>query len=582
MDHGTEIVTAKESGDAMKIRSQELGVARISVYSSTNYTQYRRFCPITKQHQNISNHRHPSHQFGLPLRCPRHHHNLNRIHLKQPRPRKAHTLKGLEETDGYQVKVVGGTIMMKGPQARYVGLTTLFAIVALSSLPYTTCFQTRGGRVRGSSTTHQWLAIHQRNRRGLVLLHAAKKGASSKKGVKKRSKKKATAKKGPGSTPDDVYLGPSVELPDILNFDLTGGRPGAIIETEEQLSRKEEIFTEIKSGGRRYPDWFNDYGVSEEDEGAEYDIDDPDAIDASTLGTWDVHDLESRFEYEWDPEADDDPNVIEEKSGFVAETEKDEEGIEVGYDPLFGPSNPVDTRAMVGVKDSYMIDENTKDDAMLAPEFPEGDLEIGYNSEIVQFRKTLDIIETYTDEFLPETLKVPRHVAKWYGYPEPMKYPPQKYTNNRFTEIGKLTNFDAMTPFDARTKAVELARSKNSEWMPEGKSLEWHEEQRKVYEEHGTLVGTLREGECDPDLVEMIQPALRVLGSCVELLSIEQGTVFRFKYHGLIKNKFGMECWTETLIRDCGVEVTGVVFETGFRLRDPAYDGGDPYYAPTF
>ena len=40
----------------------------------------------------------------------------------------------------------------------------------------------------------------------------------------------------------------------------------------------------------------------------------------------------------------------------------------------------------------------------------------------------------------------------------------------------------------------------------------------------------------------------------------------------------GMACWTETLIRECGVEVTGVVFETGFRSRDPAYDGGDPYF----
>ena len=96
-------------------------------------------------------------------------------------------------------------------------------------------------------------------------------------------------------------------------------------------------------------------------------------------------------------------------------------------------------------------------------------------------------------------------------------------------------------------------------------------------DEVGTLVGSLRPGECDPDIVELIQPALQVLGSCAILLSIEQGTVFRFHYHGLMKNKHGMAAWTETLIRDCGVEVTGVVFETGFRKRDPAYDGGDPY-----
>jgi len=45
-----------------------------------------------------------------------------------------------------------------------------------------------------------------------------------------------------------------------------------------------------------------------------------------------------------------------------------------------------------------------------------------------------------------------------------------------------------------------------------------------------------------------------------------------------MKNKYGMSCWTETLIRDCGVNVTGVVFETGFRARDPAYDGGFAYH----
>ena len=103
--------------------------------------------------------------------------------------------------------------------------------------------------------------------------------------------------------------------------------------------------------------------------------------------------------------------------------------------------------------------------------------------------------------------------------------------------------------------------------------------QREPYDRIGTLVGTTRKGEIDPQLKEAIQPALDILGSCAELLSIEnEGTVFRFHYHGLMKNKFGMSCWTETLIRDCGVEVTGVVFETGFRRRDPAYDGGDPYY----
>lgn len=228
-----------------------------------------------------------------------------------------------------------------------------------------------------------------------------------------------------------------------------------------------------------------------------------------------------------------------------------------------------------------MIDETTKDDSMVTPQFAKDDLEIDYNEDIVTFRKSLDIMETYVDPFLPADLELPRHVARWHGYPTPMYFEPQNYTNNRFTSAADKTDFDSLQPWQARTKAVELARAKNAEWMKEDVSLAWHQQQREPYEKYGTLVGTVRKGECDPVLVEAIQPALRVLGSCVELLSIEnEGTVFRFYYHGLMKNKHGMSCWAETLLRDCGVELTGVVFETGFRRRDPAYDGGDPWYGP--
>jgi hypothetical protein len=80
--------------------------------------------------------------------------------------------------------------------------------------------------------------------------------------------------------------------------------------------------------------------------------------------------------------------------------------------------------------------------------------------------------------------------------------------------------------------------------------------------------------------VAKIRPALEVLGDVVELLSIEAETVFRFKYHGLIKNKRGMEAWAGVLIRNCDVDCTGVVFETGFRKRDPWYDGGNHWYGP--
>eukprot|EP00980_Cylindrotheca_fusiformis_P008079 scaffold1722_cov120-Cylindrotheca_fusiformis.AAC.9 len=379
---------------------------------------------------------------------------------------------------------------------------------------------------------------------------------------------------------DGPYLGPQVKAPDMLDFDLTGGRPGAIIESEEELERKAEIFKEIETGERDYPSFFADYGTLEEELLAEYDIDDPDALDAATLGRYDVTDLKAKFDYEWDPETEENPNTITDTTGFIQETEKDEEGVEVGYDPLFGPSNPIDTRTKVGAAESFMINEKTKDPKMLTPEFYEGDPEVEFNEDFVKLRKSLYVIETSVDEFLPD-LPIPRHVATWYGHPEELSYPKKNYTNNRFTKEGDLTNFDAMDPYRARRKATELARSNNAEWLPEGVSHEWHREQRRIYDERGTIVGTLRKGEIDPDIADLIQPALKVLGSCAILLSIEQGTVFRFHYHGLIKNKHGMAAWTETLIRDCGVEVTGVVFETGFRARDPAYDGGDPYFGFT-
>ena len=456
----------------------------------------------------------------------------------------------------------------------------------------------------GSSTIHS---------RGLPLAAASSSddsGPAKKKKTKRKAKAKAKAKqKSPSSTKtevaakdksnsgssDGIYHGPQPRLPDAFQFDLTGGRPGTIIESEEQLELKEEIMKEVEindpseTGRKKYPKWLkNDYGFLEEDESAEYDNDDPDAIDGSTLGNYDITDLRTKFDYEWDPETDEDPNLLETQikndilpsAKFVLETEKDEEGIEVGFDSLFGVSNPIDERTKIGTIDSYMVDENTRDEKMLTPEFFPDDPEKAFNEDIVQHRKSMDIIETYQDEFLPENMPVPRDVAKWYGYPEPLFLPKKNYTNNRFTKPEDLTNFDKMTPFRARQRAVELARANNAEWMPDGVSQAWHEEQRRPYEVQGTLAGTTRKGHCDPDVLEAIKPALQVLGSCAELLSIdgEENTVFRFHYHGLMKNKYGMSCWTETLIRDCGVDVTGVVFETGFRTRDPAYDGGFPYH----
>ena len=225
---------------------------------------------------------------------------------------------------------------------------------------------------------------------------------------------------------------------------------------------------------------------------------------------------------------------------------------------------------------SYAVNELTRDTDPITRQFKDGDIEIQEAAEFRQFRQSLRVIETYTDPFVPE-FEIPKNVAKWHGYPEVTEFPKQPYTNNRFTKSEDLTNFDELSPWRARQKAVELARSKNAEWLPDGVSQDWHKKQRAPYETVGTLVGTLQMGEVDETIQDEIQPALKVLGSVVDLLSID-GTVFRFHYHGLMKNKQGMAAWTETLIRDCGVEVTGVIFETGWRRRDPAYDGGDPYY----
>lgn len=219
---------------------------------------------------------------------------------------------------------------------------------------------------------------------------------------------------------DGIWYGPLARAPDILDFDLTGGRPGAIIESLEELDKKARIMKEVDQNTRNYPNWMSqDYGFFEEDEAAEYDNDDPDAIDSATLGQYDITDLEAKFDWEWDTEKDPDPNQIENQQyddldrpiKYLAETPKDEEGIEIGFDSFFGPSNPIDERTQIGTKDSYMIDEATRDEKMLTPEFFPGDPEIAYNEEVIQHRRSLDIIETYQDEFLPEDMPVPRHVA---------------------------------------------------------------------------------------------------------------------------------------------------------------------------
>jgi hypothetical protein len=137
----------------------------------------------------------------------------------------------------------------------------------------------------------------------------------------------------------------------------------------------------------------------EEDDGAEYDIDDPEVIGVDDSGF--AQSLCVRVgSVQWRT----DPNVVEmnQKVRYVEEAHMDTDGVEVGYEPIFGPSNPIDTRTILGAKDFYMMDDRTRADSMMLPVFPQDDTEIGYNQDVALFRKSLDIMEPYVDPFLSE------------------------------------------------------------------------------------------------------------------------------------------------------------------------------------
>ena len=354
-----------------------------------------------------------------------------------------------------------------------------------------------------------------------------------------------------------------------------------VTESETDAQIRNRILDEIDSGLRSYTQGAIDLAEYGEPEDALItdDDDDPGAIDARTLGQWSESDLEDKFDYEWNAdEGDADPNNLDPQYEYVKEIPLDDEGNEIGYNPMFGHSNPIDTRTVLNPPDSYVIDKTTRDDRLVPKDFLDGDPEAQMNEDITSLRKSLGQIETYTDPFLK--MEVPRHTAKWHGYPEQLSYPKQSYTNNRFTKDEDRTDFDAMGPAKARKVAVQMARAKNNEWLPEGTSAAYHASKTAIYKEKGVITGSTLPGNIDENIVNQIQPALDVLGDVVELLSIEVDTVFRFKYHGLMKNKRGMEAWAGVLIRNCDVDCTGVVFETGYRKRDPAYDGGDLWYGP--
>ena len=81
---------------------------------------------------------------------------------------------------------------------------------------------------------------------------------------------------------------------------------------DDALALSSQFLKQVEDGTRQYPAWLQDYGQLEQDEESVYDMDDPDAIDAGSLGTWTIQDLKSKFDYEWDPHSQEpDPNWVE-------------------------------------------------------------------------------------------------------------------------------------------------------------------------------------------------------------------------------------------------------------------------------
>jgi hypothetical protein len=90
--------------------------------------------------------------------------------------------------------------------------------------------------------------------------------------------------------------------------------------------------------------------------------------------------------YKWDPTSNEpDPNLMTLNlldARYIQENEKYDDDVEVGYNPIFGLSNPIDTCTILGAYNLYMIDDLTWDDGMLTPHFHSGDPEIDFNQNV--------------------------------------------------------------------------------------------------------------------------------------------------------------------------------------------------------
>ena len=102
---------------------------------------------------------------------------------------------------------------------------------------------------------------------------------------------------------------------------------------QDQRRRGEAIRADIDDGKRDMPAYyFEDFVEEEEDR-----EDDPNVIVADEWGSWDERDLAGPpMAGDWDPENDPNPNDLDPEFEYVTEIPKNEEGVEEGYDPMFG------------------------------------------------------------------------------------------------------------------------------------------------------------------------------------------------------------------------------------------------------
>ena len=164
---------------------------------------------------------------------------------------------------------------------------------------------------------------------------------------------------------------------------------------------------------------------------------------------------------------------------------------------------------------------------------------------------------------------------EWEGFVEKPNW------NNRFfkseEERAKWeSHYATLTPDEALQLSRQVARKDNNMWL----DRERHElyTERKLGMLKDYLVGTTREGDVSEEIREKIKPVMKVMGSVIEILSVTDGA-YRFKYYGLLKNKFGTECWCKQLLQETGLEVTGVYFEAGDREYDAEDNGVGNLYS---